>query len=814
MMLAWLRVLRALRDEVVAAAVAQLSETGSSLARHEVEYLTKTIVNGFLVALGQGSANHFLELVISLAEREARAGNALRVEAALVAVDLLEGALDHGAASAELDSTEPRAVLASGRREFLRTYLRAKADEDGRRATVLESYAKEAEDVPALVYSTDKEGRITAINPRAAEQLGYRQDDLVGQHFSVLMRQEDAERFGFYIQERRTSERAARRVRVKLRNADGTLREFEVSSTGAYSPDGEYVGSEGVARAATDDEVELSYQLDREGNFVEISEATAAALGYRVDELLGRHFSCLMEERERLRVGHMFGERRQDERAANRIRVILSGRQGLRREFEISAAGRYDETGEFQGTAGLGTDLTDRSELELDVTETRQRFRRVFDAIGMGVAIVTPDLLTREANLWHQARRRQPLVGMSCHLAIFGQVGQCDWCGLREAFAEQRVVMRDNVLNPLDGRRYQLVFSPLRDQSGATVAVVETMTDITAEHERRRNLRTADKRAAAARLVTGLSSSLADSLTVLWGLAALLADHHDRQVGLLAQAAAAVVDKLGDLRRLSGTVPSSNGDLNLAVRTALDGRLVSAEDVTIEADLQLNLPAVPLSGTDLAAIVVELVANAVEAMPEGGAITVETLLAEGSVMLRISDTGEGMSEQAALDATDPFHTTREGHDGLGLSLALGLVNGVKGNLRFDSSPGAGTTVEIRLPVADEPTAAAPAPAESLRLVLAEPVDEVRETLALLLEADGHRVHRAETAEELRGLLAREELEVAVVAEGLLGELGDCPLPAVVMSARRRPLGEGQPHELTKPFGPNELRRALAWAVSR
>lgn len=801
----WLQALRPVREELAEATCRRLAETGSTLAEHETHYLARTCANAFLVALSQRKPEHFEEALLAIADREARAGNALRVEAVVVALDLLAATIDSAAATAALDPALPEAILSRGRESFFRAYLRGKAEEDERRARVLERYAEEAEGVPALVYSTDREGRITAINHRAAELLGYQPEDLIGSHYSVLMRDEDAERLGHFIHERRTKERATRRVRVGLRSADGVLREFEVSSTGNYDAHGEYIGTDGIARAVSDESIQLEYRLDPEGRFVSISESTAAALGYRTEELLGQHFSCLMDERERIRVGRLFGERRTDERAARGIRVILTGRNGVRREFEISAGGRYNDQGEFVGTEGLGLDRTSRTEIEREVAEGRRRYRRVLDAVGFGLGVVTPDLQVREANAWHQAQRRQPLVGMPCYVAFFGQPQQCPWCRLLDAFRGRRTVVESDVVSPFDGRRYDLVFSPLTDEFGEPAGVVEAMLDVTADRGQREALVGAAKRAALARLIGGMTRALAEPLTVL--MARCAGDCPDP---LSAGATAAVVDQVRRLQQLIGEIATDRGNPAEAVREALTSLGDPPAGISIETDLQPGLSPVALGHRQLVELTVHLLTNALEALPDGGEITIETLAREdGQTLLRVSDTGEGMTEAVLREAFDPFYTTRGGdHAGLGLSIVRGLVEGVGGSVRLDSSPGAGTSVEVTLPPASAAAPeyfAGPLP-EPLRVAVLVAATITRQVLMGEFTRAGHQVvlewpddlavdlvvaDDEALDEDLRTRLLTAGAN-ALVIDGVSGEL---PWPV-----------------LKRPFGPDELWLAVRRAV--
>lgn len=781
-MIRWLAALRRDRTELIQQALERLVETGSSLAAHEAEYLVKSCINAYCVALSQGKRGDFDETMAVVASREARAGNALRAEAVVVALQVLaERAAGLPAERREAGGIDPLAVVAAGRERFLSTYLRAKAEEDDRRALALESYAEAVEDVPSIIYSTDVEGRITDISHQAAEQLGYRKEDLLGRHHSILMRPEDAERFSHFIQERRTQERATRRARVLLRAADGREREFEVSSTGVYDEAGHYIGSDGIARAVSDSVVQLSYQLDAEGRFQEISEAAAAMLGYSPDELLGQHFSALMDVRERDRVGRMFGERRADDRAANRIRVVLSGRDGATREFEISAVGQYDSDGRFIGTMGLGLDLTSRTELERGVAEQRRKYRQVFDQAGFGMCLISADLVIRDVNAWHLRRRRRRLDGGPCHLALFGVSGPCPWCGLSEALQQDREIAREDVLSPLDGRRYNIWFSPLRDIDGRVLGVVEAALDVTELWQARQAAQDAAWQTMTARVADGTRRLLAGPLT-----AAALAG------------SAAAGEVVGRLRLLTGgeAVALSNGTacrLAAVVRQVVDD--LALDDLDVELDLLPTCVPAAISAAAAREVVAALVRNAVEASADGGSLTIELEggAADG-VTLRVGDTGHGMSPSQVREAVEPFATTREAHFGLGLTRATALLAAAGGRLRLTSSPGAGTTAEVWLPAAASAAAdraeAVPEPDEPVRVAVAVADPELAAALRDGLANLGHEPVHDDASAELT--LADQDGVVLVLRPG------ESPTAARVA--------------LRLPFLPGDLLAALAEAL--
>lgn len=95
-----------------------------------------------------------------------------------------------------------------------------------------------------------------------------------------------------------------------------------------------------------------------------------------------------------------------------------------------------------------------------------------------------------------------------------------------------------------------------------------------------------------------------------------------------------------------------------------------------------------------------MVVNAVQAMPEGGRLTIQTEVCEGQILLIVEDTGIGMSDKVLKQIFIPFFTTKEVGQGTGLSLPVvhGIVTSHGGSIKVKSKVGQGTRFEIRLPV--------------------------------------------------------------------------------------------------------------------
>jgi PAS domain S-box-containing protein len=131
---------------------------------------------------------------------------------------------------------------------------------------------------------------------------------------------------------------------------------------------------------------------------------------------------------------------------------------------------------------------------------------------------------------------------------------------------------------------------------------------------------------------------------------------------------------------------------------------LAADNVRVRTSLDRSLPPIVADVTAMHQVLMNLLTNAREAMPDGGTIDVETSPAErpGWVRLRVVDTGTGIPTEAISKVFDPFYTTKRTGTGLGLSVTYGIIEEHGGTIDVRSQPGLGTTFTLEFPAAPSP----------------------------------------------------------------------------------------------------------------
>ncbi|WP_027543489.1 MHYT domain-containing protein [Bradyrhizobium sp. WSM2254] len=224
--------------------------------------------------------------------------------------------------------------------------------------------------------------------------------------------------------------------------------------------------------------------------------------------------------------------------------------------------------------------------------------------------------------------------------------------------------------------------------------------------------------------------------------------------------------------------------------------------IAVETRFPMHLPKVKVDANQLELAILNLAVNARDAMPDGGLITIAAHEEQGEggpsssgyVVLSVSDTGCGMSEEILKHAQEPFFTTKgvgKG-TGLGLSMVHGLAEQSGGRLVLKSRPGEGTKADIWLPIAEataepDPRTAAPAPvARASRQLSVLVVDDdllVLENTAAMLEDLGHIVVEARSGDEALALLRRTRTVDLVVTDYAMPGMTGLQLAGAIAAER-------------------------------
>ncbi len=231
--------------------------------------------------------------------------------------------------------------------------------------------------------------------------------------------------------------------------------------------------------------------------------------------------------------------------------------------------------------------------------------------------------------------------------------------------------------------------------------------------ETQMQLRHSEKIAALGRLVASISHEINNPLQSIQGCLTLAdeelkAERRQQKLERYLSIAedeidriAAIVRRVRDFYRPSSREEMSPTNLHEVLQSVLElaGKQLQHSGVTVDRAWAENLPSVPANPDHLKQVFLNLVLNAIDAMPDGGTLHILTDFDVEGVNIEFTDTGVGMSEETQARLFEPFFTTKPHGSGLGLSISYGIIEAHQGQISCASRLGIGTTFTITLPVA-------------------------------------------------------------------------------------------------------------------
>ena len=416
--------------------------------------------------------------------------------------------------------------------------------------------------------------------------------------------------------------------------------------------------------------------------------------------------------------------------------------------------------------------------MEKTLRETEQRFRIVFNESPLGIALVGVDGRPSLAN--EALQKILGYTGEELSRMHFTDFTHPDDCGMdlvlyqqlirgeRKSYQiEKRFIRKDG--NPVCAR---LSVSAAREAGGQVSFAIAMVEDITERRRLETQFIEAQKMEVVGQLASGIAHDFNNILSVIIGYSDLLVKGIEaenplqkfaEEIRSAAERAARLTQQLLVFSRKQ-TVQPVVLDLNVVVQD-MDKMLRRLIDEHIEMTMisEKHLGHIKADAGYLGQVLMNLVINGRDAMPDGGRLTITTsnvAIDEGHtsthknakpgnyVMLSVQDTGVGMTDEVKGHLFEAFYTTKPAGKGTGLGLATcqAIVEQCVGHISFTSEVGKGTTFRIYFPRVDEPldsdthfVQAGPLPRGTETLLVVEDDQSVRHLARGILEAQGYQV---------------------------------------------------------------------------
>lgn len=660
--------------------------------------------------------------------------------------------------------------------------------------------AETARDV-IFEYQLLPEPRYLYISPSVKEVTGYRPEEYYRDHL-LGVRTADPDDRERILEMVRQNQVPAEPVEMRWERKDGQWIWAELQSVPVYDGEGRLTGIYGIMRDVTQRksaEEELTRQKERVSTLM--NNLPGVAYVFRADEdrtiefvsqgcdnLLGKSCDLLVKEGNTGWSGFTHPADRQ--RVSQYITRAIEHNEPFEVEYRIMAndreekwvaergIGLKDQEKNIRVVEGFITDITEKYHIQEELRESQRRYKDLFEND------LTADLLTTpEGRILDCNQKFLELFQFSSKDEALDFNAKNLYENPRERTGVLQEVREKGKLTSIEFTARGLNGDPLYiignvvgnyDEEGDLKYLQVYLFDVTDRKELKDQFLQAQKMEAVGRLAGGVAHDFNNILTVIRGYSGMamrrLSENNPirEDLELVKQAG----DKAAELskqllafsrRQQLHPVHLDANNLLKNLRGMLD-RLLN-EDIAFRLQCCNQQLPVYIDENQFEQVIMNLVVNAADAMPTGGVLTIETECTwsasrnddnssdeyqEDQVIIRVSDTGVGMSQDVMDKIFEPFFTTKGRYKGTGLGLAsaYGIIKQSSGEVEVESTPGMGTVFTILLPKATEDDRQSVV-TEQIReergsghLLLIEDDSNVREMLSSMLEEYGYTVTTA------------------------------------------------------------------------
>ncbi|HZI26544.1 MAG TPA: PAS domain S-box protein [Gemmatimonadaceae bacterium] len=513
-------------------------------------------------------------------------------------------------------------------------------------------------------------------------------------------------------------------------------------------------------------------------------------------------------------------------------------------------------------------DITERKRAQAAIAESEARYRAAFEQAAVGMVEVGLDgryLRVNQAFAELVGRPASSIIGMTIAELSHPDDREADSTAFTRMVAGLEPVRRQKRYLRPDGTVAicNLAAALVRDSSGAPLYAVTVAQDVTAQRRLEEELRQAHKMEAVGQLAGGIAHDFNNLLTAIIGYADLLRSNEGTSAAIQDDASAikATAARGAELARnlltLARTAPSRGEPVDVH-QSIIEVRDIAARTFDRRIALRMHLdaqrPIVTGDRSLLTNAFLNLALNARDAMPDGGELTITTtereLGADECVRLagvvepgpflvvRVEDTGTGMTPSVQQRAFEPFFTNKPmgKGTGIGLSMVYGTVRSHSGAIELHSQLGRGTSFTIYLPLrAEEAEGQEPVVplvvTGSGRILLADDDDTVRDVARRMLQEMGYEVDCAADGAEAVERVASDPVRYQLaILDGNMPKLHGrdaatsirqlAPdLPLVLSTGYLEPddsdilAGYGFSGFIAKPYSMSDLSRLVAQQMS-
>ena len=336
-----------------------------------------------------------------------------------------------------------------------------------------------------------------------------------------------------------------------------------------------------------------------------------------------------------------------------------------------------------------------------ELSTEKEKLNTVVSAIGSGIILIDNDRKILWINQTMKEMVGKDITGMRCD----------------DFFADCKIIasykvddMQTDVLSDLFGQKdkyFQVTTAPVKDVNKGVQGFIRLVDDVTDMKRMEEQMMHSEKLALLGRLTTGIVHEIGNPLTSVFSFVHMLKEKEQDEFKMESlETIDLYMNRISDiLKNLSGF--SKMPPLNLKsckVNSLIENALSLIQydkrvnEITIVRDLLPDMPRMTTDENHFSQVIVNIILNAADAMPDGGTLTIRNSINDRNVVIAFEDTGVGIPKENLARIFDPFYTTKEKGTGLGLAVSQNIIEKLNGSLSVESEPNKGSKFVITLPV--------------------------------------------------------------------------------------------------------------------
>jgi PAS domain S-box-containing protein len=591
---------------------------------------------------------------------------------------------------------------------------RKQAEERVRAASLYSRSLIEASLDPLVTISA--EGKITDVNKATEFVTGFGREQLIGSDFSDYFTEPERARAGY---QNVFTEGFVRDYPLAIRHVSGRTTDVLYSATVYRNEKGEVQGVFAAARDITErkrleEEVKADqerleafmesapdqlYIYDKELNLLSLNWAALKTFpkGTHEKDVLGRNI-------EELRPGIEWTERYEIFK-----RVLETGEPFFIDAYRTvpSQESRWSSLWAFKMGDNLGViarDIQEQKELEEKLRSASLYARSLIEASMDPLVTISPEGKITDVNTATEevtGVSREQLIG-SDFSEYFTDPDKAR-AGYKRAFNKGFVRDYPLAIRHKSGKVAEVLYNATvyRNRAGEVEGIFAAARDVTERNLMEEKIHHAERVEAISKLTGMVAHDLRGPLNTIIQATAMAKrspDRTEKMLTMIGESAERSLNMIEELR--SGTksisIRKRETDLAALIRKTAEETLIP-KTINVEYDLGEGIDSIMLDPDNMRRVLENLIRNSVEAMPEGGTLTLRAFKENERVCMEVSDTGRGIPEEAAPRMFEPFYTTKPKGVGLGLAFCKSAVEAHGGTITFRTKKGEGTTFTVTTP---------------------------------------------------------------------------------------------------------------------